>query len=143
MSPLTRFLLTLAGVLLAGVPLVYLTSPRGNEQATLPLSQQPEPTLRTHLSLRYTGVPISATLRYEDDIIAEIAPAPASPYECFIDLPANCQIADIEVEIHWPENSPENAVTLTAEPQGRPSRTETQWTGSNGSLLHSIFTLSW
>ena len=144
MTPLTRFLLTLVGVLLAGVPLVYLTmAPRGRETHEQGTPQQQTQSLRTFLTLRYTGSPHSATLRHEDEVIAEIAPATTSPYECFIDLPADTKSADIEVEIHWPENSPENAVTLTLEPQGRPTRTETQWTGSNGSLLHSIFSLTW
>lgn len=144
MTPLTRFLLTLVGVLLAGVPLVYLTLPQqGSEIPEQAPTQQPTQSLRTFLSLRYTGMPHSAALRYEDETIAEIAPGARSPYECFIDLPADTRTADIEVEIHWPENSQENAVTLTMEPQGRPARTETQWTGRNGSLLHSIFSLTW
>ncbi len=143
MTPLTRFLLTLAGVLIAGIPLVSLTMPRANEAAPQVHPQQQSKPLRTFLSLRYTGTPLSGTLRLEDEIIAEIAPTAPSPHECFINLPANTQVADIEVEIHWPENAPENAVTLTMEPQGKPARSETQWTGSNGSLLHSIFTLSW
>ncbi len=144
MTPLTRFLLTLVGVLLAGAPLVYLTmAPHGSDTLEQETPQQPTPPLRTFLTLRYTGIPHSATLRHEDEVIAEVSPATASPYECFIHLPADTTSADIEVEIHWSADSPENAVTLTLEPQGRPSRTETQWTGSNGSLLHSIFSLTW
>lgn len=143
MTPLTRFLLTLVGVLVAGVPLVSLTMPRANETPPQVHQQQQNKPLLTFLSLRYTGTPLSGTLRYEDEIIAAIAPSAPSPYECFINLPANAQVVDLEVEIHWQENAPENAVTLTMEPQGRPARSETQWTGSNGSLLHSIFTFSW
>lgn len=144
MTPLTRFLLTLVGVLLAGVPLVHLTmSPRGSETHEQEAPQQPTRPLHTFLTLRYTGTPHSATLRHEDEVIAEVSPATSSPYECFINLPANTTSADIEVEIHWSADSPENAVTLTLEPQGRPPRSETQWTGRNGSLLHSIFSLTW
>ncbi|MBQ4613888.1 MAG: hypothetical protein IJB31_03055 [Akkermansia sp.] len=147
MTPLLRCFFTLIGVLIAGVPLIYLTLPRDKNQQLLqqvtPAPQQEQPKCRTFLSLRYTGNLSSGILRYEDSVLAEIPAGTASPYELYIELPPNIKVVDIETELHWPEASPENVATLTLEPHGRPARTETQWTGSDGSLLHTIFSFTW
>lgn len=146
MAPLLRCVLTVIGVLIAGIPLVYLTLPQNNDirnQQVPPHTPQEQQTRRTFLSLRYTGTPTSGILRYEDSILGEIPEGAASPYEMYVELPHQMKAIDIEVELHWPEGAPENAVTLTLEPQGLPARTETQWTGSLGELLHTIFSLTW
>lgn len=93
--------------------------------------------------MRFTGKPSSAVLRYEGTDLANMPDGTPSPWEVNVHLPSEYSSLDIEAEITWDSDSPENAVTLTLEPPSRESRSETQWTGSNSSLLHTIFTFKW
>ena len=146
MSPRVRFLFTLMGVLLAGFPLLWLTLPSEHE-ATPETAPTTEATASKHtqayLNLRFTGKPESIILRYGDDWHAEFPTGTTSPCETTIRLPAELTALDIEAEILWAQDSPENAVTLTVEPNGLPTKTDTQWTGPDGSMLHTIFSFSW
>lgn len=146
MSPRVRFLFTLMGVLLAGLPLLWLTLPREQEATpeTEPATAASSPKLtQAYLNLRFTGKPESIILRYGDDWQAEFPAGTPSPCETTILLPAELTTLDIEAEILWAQDSPENAATLTVEPNGLPTKTDTQWTGPDGSMLHTIFSFSW
>ena len=146
MSPRVRFLFTLMGVLLAGIPLLWLTLPR-EQKATAGTEPSAEtntsPLTQAYLNLRFTGKPESIILRYGDDWQAEFPTDTTSPCETTIQLPAELTALDIEAEILWAQGSPENAATLTVEPNGLPTKTDTQWTGPDGSALHTIFSFTW
>lgn len=144
MSPKLTCLLTLAGVALAGTPLLHLTQRRPLDQAELPPPPQ-EASARQpiHLSLRFTGEPTSLILRYEGEEVAALPPETPSPWETHIDLPLLTSSVELELEAAWSAAHPEHVVTLELSPRNLPSRTETQWTGRDGSLLHTIFTFSW
>lgn len=146
MTPLSRLLLVFIGVLLAGVPLVCLTATSANTHAS-PQEQADSPHQsnlhKIYLCLRYTGNIQSGILRYEDHVIAEIDAGTTSPYDTYIELPVQASTVDIEAELFWEKDSPENAVTLTLEPQGKPAQSDTQWTGSDGSSLHTIYSFRW
>ena len=146
MSPRVRFLFTLMGVLLAGFPLLWLTLPSEHEATpeTAPTTEaNASKHTQAYLNLRFTGKPESIILRYGDDWHAEFPTGTTSPCETTIRLPAELAALDIEAEILWAQDSPENAVTLTVEPNGLPTKTDTQWTGPDGSMLHTIFSFSW
>jgi len=141
MSPRLVFTLALAGVLLAGAPLLWLTAPARHA----PASQKAAPAKRqaAFVSLKFTGKPVSATLRLEGSDLAAMPAGQGSPWELELPLPSDAPALELEAEVHWPEGSPENAATLTVEPVGREGRSDTQWTGADGSLLHTIFSFAW
>lgn len=143
MSPRTTFVLTLVGVLAAGFPLLHLTAPR--TQTPQPEAQAAVPqTERFLLELRFTGQPTSLVIRHEGEDIASLPAGAESPFEFELQLPTTANSClEAEVEATWADGSSENVLTLTAEAPGLPPRSETQWTGSDGSFLHSIFTFRW
>lgn len=145
MSPRLTCLLTLAGVVLAGVPLLPLTTqPRVPQDEAHPsAAPRQEAVQPVHLTLRFTGRPDTLILRHEGEDIASMPPGTPCPWETDLALPLSSSSVELEVEASWPAPSPENVLTVELAPSGRPSRTETQWSGSDGSLLHSIFTFSW
>lgn len=140
MSPRLVFSLALAGVLLAGAPLLWLTAPARHAPAK---KEAPAERQAAFVSLKFTGKPVSAALRLEGNGLADMPAGQGSPWELELPLPAGAPTLELEAELHWPEGSPENAATLTVEPEGREGRSDTQWTGADGSLLHSIFSFAW
>lgn len=142
MSPRISFLLALAGVLAAGVPLLWLTAP-APAAATSPHAPSPEGHEPVYMTLRFTGNPTQGTLRLDGEDIATLPAGCRSPWETELSLPSRASLLELEAELHWPEGSPEQAVTINLEPLGKEARRDTQWTGSNGSLLHAIFTFTW
>ena len=142
MSPVLSFGLTLAGVLLAGVPLLYLTADAPQKQiAPRPEDEAPS-TRKSFVMVQFTGEPVSAVLRHKGKIIATMPAGTPSPWEEEPELPTHGTL-ELEAELHWPANSAENAVSITIEPPKQPAATDTRWTGSDGSLLHDIFRFSW
>lgn len=57
-----------------------------------------------------------------------------------IDLP-NQSAVTIIVEASWPEGTPDTPISITIEPDGRHSRTATNW--SIGKKLHNTYLFSW
>ncbi len=145
MSPRLTCLLTLAGVILAGVPLLPLTQPRVPGEAAHPSAAAPrqETGQPVHLTLRFTGKPEALILRYEGEDIATMPPGTPSPWETDLTLSLPSSSVELEAEASWPAPCPENVLTVELAPSGLPTRTETQWSGSDGTLLHTIFTFSW
>lgn len=138
MSPRTIFLFTLAGVLLVGAPLPLLT--RVAEQSPAEASAEAAVRRTVYATLRFTGAPQAFRLRSSKDEWKEIdLTAPEQDFE--LELPLSGRI-EIEVEARWESTEPQ-AVTLTLEPDGYESRSETQWKESAGNTLHSIFTFIW
>ncbi len=142
MSPVLSFGLTLAGVLLAGVPLLYLTADAPQKQiAPRPEDEAPS-THKAFVLVQFTGMPASAQLRYKGKMIAAMPAGTPSPWEEELELPTQGKL-ELEAELHWPDNSAENAVSITIEPPQQPAATDTKWATPGGSLLHDIFCFSW
>ena len=142
MRPGFTFCLTLLGVLLAGVPLLYLTQEAPRRQA-MPHPMQETPTTdKTFVRVQFTGTPTSCILRFEGQDLASMPAGTTSPWETELNLPST-QHSELEAEIQWPENSPENAVSITLEPAQKEARTCTHWTGVDGTLLHDLFIFTW
>lgn len=138
MSPRITFLLTLAGVLLAGLPLPLLT-----RSAEAPVSAAPETAASAELAwgtISFTGKPLSIKLRSNGGEWVEI-PATQSGTEYEWELPAPDRV-EIEALVTWATEEVQ-AVSLTLEPTGREARTATQWKEEGSSTLHSIFTFQW
>ena len=139
MAPRTIFLLTLAGVLLAGAPLPWLTrvaSPAASAPSeTAPAAQ----TELIYATVRFTGKPLNLRLRQGNlEWVADITQMPA---ELELETAATSPL-ELEVLAEWEDTSPQ-AVTLELEPEGRESRTETQWKPEGSTQLHSLFTFTW
>ena len=92
--------------------------------------------------VQFTGKPKACTLRYEGQDLATMPANATSPWEVELPLPQQNKL-ELEAEICWPEGSPENAVSITLEPAQKEPRTDTRWTGEDGSLLHDLFIFSW
>lgn len=138
MSPRTTFLLTLAGVLLVGAPLPLLT--RVAEQSPAETSAEAAVRQPVYATLQFTGTPQAFRLRGSKDAWKEMdAASPSQDFE--LELPLSGRI-EIEVEARWESTEPQ-AVTLTLEPDGYESRSETQWKEAGSNTLHSIFTFIW
>ncbi len=143
MAPRTRFILTLIGLGLVALPLVKLTQHNEQEHEETQYTKQAAQNLRTLLTLRFTGKPTEIELLYEDTVWLHTKQIATSPIELEVNLPHDIKYADIEAKISWEPGSPENAVTLTLEPQGLVTRSETQWTGNDTQHLHTIFSYAW
>lgn len=139
MAPRTIFLLTLAGVLLAGAPLPWLTrvaSPAASAPSeTAPAAQ----TELIYATVRFTGKPLNLRLRQgNQEWVADTTQMPA---ELELETAATSPL-ELEVLAEWEDASPQ-AVTLELEPEGRESRTETHWKPEGSTQLHSLFTFTW
>ncbi len=139
MSPGLTLILTFAGVLAAGVPLLWLTQKPVSPQppAAASAGQQVSAVFAT---LRATGAPSKMVLRYHGRLLAEITDG--CPWEGELNLPAEIAAAEIEVEALWPTPG-EQAVTLTLEPAGREACSCTRWADAAEGKLHDIFTFVW
>lgn len=138
MSPRITFLLTLAGVLLVGLPLPLLT-----RNAEAPVSAEAEtesPSEPSWASISFTGKPLIIKLRHSGGEWVEI-PTAQSGTEYEWELPAPDRV-EIEALVTWATEEVQ-AVSLTLEPTGREARTATQWKEEGSSTLHSIFTFQW
>lgn len=140
MSPRCTFLLTLAGVLLAGLPLPWLT-----RVAESPAVQSAQKTVEAeepvYATLRCTGKPRCIALRYGGGELLSVA-ASDLPWEGELMLPWGLRSAELEVEAAWEEPG-EQAMTLTLEPAGRPESSCTRWADAAEGTLHDIFTFVW
>lgn len=139
MSPRLAFLLALAGVSAAGIPLFHLTRPPVTPRIEAAPSSE-APSTMAYATLQFTGAPQSLVLRLEGKDLAQMPEGTPSPWELQIALPTDSQTLDIEVEAHWDEPGA-HAATLAIEPPGRETRRDTQW--SKAGMLHSVFTFIW
>ena len=138
MAPRTTFLITLAGVLLVGLPLPFLT--RVTAPASVPRARaDDEAAITAYATVRYTGQPQSMELRHRGRIW-QVDPT-ASPAEIELELSGTTGL-EMELRAAWDDAAPQ-AVTLTVEPDGLPPRTETQWKEEGSNTLQSIYSFTW
>lgn len=136
MSPKLNFLLTLAGLAAAGLPLLWLTQTHehahagcchhhehaeGGEHAAMHAE--------TYADLRFDGEG-SVSVRHRGQLIGSFNTSPAE-----LRLPHGAR--ELEIEARWAEVG-EHAVTLSLEPPQEASQSCTRWV--NGGELHDIFT---
>lgn len=138
MSPRATFLLTLAGVILVGIPLPRLT--RKNDTAPVEIKAEEAARRHVYATLRYTGQPGQLQVRLGKDNWMEVD-CSHSPSEFEMELPLS-GLMEIEVRGHWEDAAP-HAVTLTLEPDGYESRSATEWKEEGSNNLHSVFRFTW
>lgn len=139
MSPRATFLLTLAGVILVGIPLPLLT--RKNDNAPAAAVNAEEAARRTvYATLRYTGQPTRLQVRqaHGEWILLDCC---GSPSDFEMQLPLS-GLLEIEIQGCWEETVP-HAVTLTLEPDGYEARSATEWKEDGSNNLHSVFRFTW
>lgn len=137
MNPVFTAALTLAGVLAAGAPLLWLTA-TAPTQHTVTESMQAE-TEEIYALIQFSGAPASIVLRHNGQTLAEYT-APTGSIETTLRLPAEATL-EPEVEATWPETQPgAQAISLTLERAGHEPRSCTRW---GEGIIHDIFTYTW
>lgn len=144
MSPRTITCLTLAGVLLAGAPLLHLTGKRAAAAAA-----EEAPAAETHagrtvgLCMRYTGRPESLQVLCGGEVLVEAAGNEDGVWEGEATLPESARW-ELEVAVRWPEGAAAGAqaVSVSLSPAGSAEMTETQWTFPGEAELHSVYTFT-
>ena len=143
MNPKATLGLTFIGVMLAGVPLLKLTAEPTKKDVCVDALKETPTTQTVYARVQFTGTPHSCILRYEGEELAAMPQGTPSPWELELHLPGNPSSLELEAEVSWEEGSAENAVSITLEPAQKEARTETRWTGPDGSLLHDLFIYKW
>lgn len=139
MSPRVTFLLTLAGVSLVGLPLPVLTR-SAEVQATGATTATAEKEA-VWAVLSCTGNPRSIRLRPIGGNWMNVdCSTSKTDFELEI-LPSAC--VEIEIQAEWEEPEAVQALSLSLEPAGWDTKTETQWKEEGSHMLHSIFTFRW
>ena len=138
MSPRVTFLLTLAGVILVGIPLPMLT---GNNDAPAVEIRAEEAARRSvYATMRFTGQPRQLQVRLGKEEWLDVD-CSQSPSEFELQLPLS-GLMEIEIQGQWEDAAP-HAVTLTLEPDGYESRSVTEWKEEGSNKLHSVFRFTW
>lgn len=141
MSPALTVSLTAAGVLLAGLPLLWLTAPPpAPVQQELPTTATQ--TTPVHVSLYFNGEPSKIVLAHQSENIA-VFTAPKGPQHFTVQLPIENTI-EIECEVLWPEQTAGmKGCTIHLEPEGRETRSETMWLLPEDNQLYDVFYFRW
>lgn len=131
MSPKTAFTLTLAGVLLAGLPLLHFTHTAGHAHH------------HRHGESAAVETPAYADLRFDGgaDVRVlcrgqELCRTAQSPAEFRVPLPHGAGFCELEVRAAW-QQAGEHAVSLRMEAPQQPAAELTRWT--NGTELHDVY----
>lgn len=140
MTPVLKAALTLAGVIAAGLPLLWLTAPPPTTPQSAPAAA---PGLRTiNASLYFSGEPRRITLWHEAKELVSFSD-PAAACHFTLNLPME-NSTEIEYEIEWPDNTPGmKGATLYLEPEGLENRAESMWIMPEDSSVHDIFYFTW
>ena len=138
MSPRIIFLLTLAGVLLVGLPLPILT--RSAEKQQAPTSANAVKMETVWAVISFTGTPLNLRLRKVGGNWQDVD-CSASGVELELELPIRGTV-EIELQAEWKEPDVQ-AISLSLEPPGQDGKEETQWKEEGSRTLHNIFTFRW
>lgn len=145
-SPLVTLACCVAGIVAAGLPLVWFTAAPAPAVSAAPV--QPRAGVSAALLVRYTDAMGELVIRHEGSELCRIVPPDASGYwmgQVHLPVaPAPGMVLELEVETAWPAaRVPTQAVTLELEPPQLPAACDTQWTEPDENYLHSIFTFRW
>ena len=138
MSPRVTFLLTLAGVILVGIPLPMLTG--NNDAPEVEIRAEEAARRSVYATMRFTGQPRQLQVRLGKEEWLDVD-CSQSPSEFELQLPLS-GLMEIEIQGQWEDAAP-HAVTLTLEPDGYESRSATEWKEEGSNKLHSVFRFTW
>ncbi len=137
--PIQLFLLALAFALLA-FPLARLTGggavvARAESMATR--AQEVSALIR----LRFAHPPRQVSLRQEERDLLAGADFSSSPVEVETRLRLGADGEELRLEATWPEGTPDTAISVEIEPEGRETREVTRW--SEGPELNDLLLFQW
>lgn len=138
MSPRVTFLLTLAGVILVGIPLPMLTD--NNDAPAVEIRAKEAARRSVYATMRFTGQPRQLQVRLGKEEWLDVD-CSQSPSEFELQLPLS-GLMEIEIQGQWEDSAP-HAVTLTLEPDGYETRSATEWKEEGSNKLHSVFRFTW
>ncbi len=156
--PLQIFLLGLLFGLLA-IPLVQLTGQAGSSSGggelaassakavalahskSLAGSAREGEKSPVFLRVRYAHKPLKISLKEAKRELIIKPDLSASPLEIETQLAIRPEGNELSLEASWPEGTPDTALTIEIEPDGRDARSETVW--SQGADLSEILTFLW
>ncbi|MBR4107444.1 MAG: hypothetical protein IKK45_01990 [Akkermansia sp.] len=145
MAPLKTIVLTLLGVLAAGLPLLRLTE-ESTQHFPREISSAEEmlPAGTYYTSIHYTGTLQELKIHHQGKLIATLPPDAESPWETEISLP-NTPSLELEILARWskPDCEQTQAVGVVLEPEGREAQEKTLWNTPHSPELHNICTFSW
>jgi hypothetical protein len=128
-SPIRAFFLVLLALLVLAVPLWVLTS--HPTQAQLPVatsdSSQSTETRLCLITIRFAHLPQSWSLKVGDTILQESIHPDQFEYLLATDIPASAESVRFDIEATWEGVAQRTPVTISIEPEGDESLTETKW----------------
>jgi hypothetical protein len=137
--PIQLFLLALAFALLA-FPLARLT---GNGAVTARRAEPAAVVLETPvwIRLRFAHPPRQVSLLQEERNLLAGADLSSSPIEVETRLRLGADGEELRLEAAWPEGTPDTAISVEIEPEGRETREVTRW--SDGPELNDLLLFQW
>ena len=137
--PIQLFLLALAFALLA-FPLARLTGGgavvASAEAMTTRVLEVP-----VLIRLRFAHPPRQISLRQEEHDLLAGADFSSSPVEFESRLRLGADGEELRLEATWPEGTPDTAISVEIEPEGRETREVTRW--SDGPELNDLLLFQW
>lgn len=99
--------------------------------------------VNAHFSLRFVHAPGSITLSAGDRPLATLRPSGPETliFSGTLPLPLTENRTEIQVDIRWPEGTPDTVAELLIEPDGREARSANIW--SSGPVAGELVTFSW
>lgn len=137
-SPLRRFIPTLMGFILMGVFIWHITKtdPMPKDSAPIPTQVAETPLL---LTLKFAHLATEISIYHNDSRIWHTS-TPSLYSEIEVNLPDSDEY-NLHVKAKWPENTPDTAISLTLEKQGKYPQSDTKW--SFGHELSDIYQFTW
>lgn len=132
--PVQIFVVTLLFALIA-VPLTRLTT-AGVQAPSAGLKPKQESSTRVRVVLRYAHPPSELSLQFEGRELP-IGSLATSPIELQYELPLQESGIELGLSARWPKGTPSTALSLTLEPRGLESRTQTFWS-EDGQLEETL-----
>ncbi len=137
-SPLRLFIPTLMGFILMGIFIWHITKTEPMTKASASITTQvAEAPILLTLKLAHPASEISI---YHNNSQIWHTTAPALYSEIDVNLPDSNEYS-LHVKARWPQNTPDTAISLTLEKQGKYPQSDTKW--SFGHELSDIYQFTW
>lgn len=137
-SPLRLFIPTLMGFIFMGVFIWNITKIEPMSKASVSVATQvAEAPILITLKMAHPATEISI---YHKDSRIWHASSPSLYSEIDVNLPDSNEY-NFHVKAKWPENTPDTAISMTLEKQGKHPQSDTKW--SFGHELSDIYQFTW
>ena len=144
-SPALHLFIVLLGFAVFAVPLAKLTFARPeipHPHAVAPIHEVPAGKTKCVITVRFVQKPTTLSLKIGGkDEVTGLSNSPASPAETTAELVLPEAGLEVLASASWPQGSPEQALTVDIEPDGREALSLTKW--SVGGQLNEVLTFHW